>query len=124
MSDKVRKAAERLRRTRGSDYVTLKLVYGDNGEQLQQDMMEIADAYLAEHPADDDEPITNEWLTSFGRHFEFNGHELAINSDGGVELWTHWGGESVVIDLCDVATRGDVRRLLRGLGIKLPEKGE
>ena len=76
---------------------------------------------LAEHPADDDEPVTEDWLLSVGHH-----HRVSEDS-------TRWTPNSVRlgptvfsietdmgygVDI-PVKTRGDVRHLCAGLGIEL-----
>lgn len=80
-------------------------------------LLEVRDAYLAEHPADDDKPITEEWI---------------IKVYGRQEYWpTIWLGANVNIvdgsawcngrNLCDARTRGDVRRICALIGIELKE---
>lgn len=60
MSKELREAAERLSTGDG---------YADGPMRLQfilADGIKLADAYLAEHPADSELPITEEWLRSVG----------------------------------------------------------
>ncbi len=73
------------------------------------------DLLLAEHPADD-EPVTEEWLRSVG----------GVNHHAEVGVWLeHTVGVNECGTVCvcngrkDGATRGDVRRLCRALGIPL-----
>lgn len=78
MSEELR-AAERLRQHREIDEQCKKtgkwsLVMGCpyfncdrcNPDRIRKDELLLADAYLAEHPADDGEPITTEWLEFVG----------------------------------------------------------
>lgn len=89
----------------------------------------VARAWLAEHPADDGEPVSGEWLRSIG----FTGPDGLLGIIyGEVELTTttssRWlvgnpseiHGESVYIPA--PTTRGDVRRLCAALGV--PAGGE
>lgn len=55
-SDELRKAADHLR-TNPSDY---------SDWQREKDKIVVVRGYLAEHPADDAEPITKEWLRGMG----------------------------------------------------------
>ena len=66
--DEIKAAAHRLReykarRARGEfsddDFAYVK---GYGQDALFKDCGCLADAYLAEHPEDDDEPVTEEWL--------------------------------------------------------------
>lgn len=52
-------------------------------------MLAVCEAYLAEHPADDDEPCTDDWLRSLGFSNEsMNGLTLLIDGQGDpVELY-------------------------------------
>ncbi len=146
MSD-VRAAAERLRRCYAGEETMLD-VYGRTPHSLlkmHDDTEMVANAYLAEHPADDGEPITEEWLRGLG--FRKWGLEtdaelydlyipmrdelgwqcrLAYQSNGfyAVRLCddhSYGGAESV--ELLDTrnrkpaVSRGQVRRLLAALGI-------
>ncbi len=85
------------------------------------DAFALATAYLAEHPADDGEPITAEWLRSVG----FVAHKpdglpayavlpcVYIRLDGGeLEL------DGIPLDF---STRGQLRRLCAALGDPLKE---
>lgn len=86
----------------------------------------VAAAYLAEHPADDAEPVTGTWLFSLGFRpawghpycFNANGIDVRCTADELAlatrtdELWTH-----------ERPTRGHVRRLLLALGITPTPKG-
>ena len=82
---------------------------------------------LAEHPADDDEPVTEEWLRSVG----FCDTEYMSSLENGPleyvleeevyfpENWILNGGDPP--ESMSIKTRGDVRRLCRALGIQLNE---
>ena len=86
----------------------------------------LARAWLAEHPTDDDDPITPEWLLSVG--FK------AVPSDMGstyhdhyqldlLNLWQFNGGPWLVngADWMEFKTRVDVRRLTAALSLPLKE---
>jgi len=94
------------------------------------DLETLGQAYLAEHPADEDEPVTAEWLRSIG--FE-RMHESSFD-------WHHPLIAFVRVRACEVypklfhgcsaagwhlvalsATRGQVRLLCRALGVELKE---
>lgn len=86
--------------------------------QAKADAVLIVDAYLAEHPADDAEAVTEDWFAAvgiprgcfdpvcYGWLYGEKAYTLSVNraprgSVSGVEVYT----------------RGDVRRLLAALGI-------
>ena len=110
MNHNLRAAAERLRRANTDGYST---VYKFASEQHAQDSSLLVDAWLAEHPADEDEPVWSGWAGA-----------RAFNRGMGVE----WDQErlAVVIGMANCRTktnptRGDVRRLCRALGVELKE---
>ena len=87
-------------------------------------LLAIGTAYLAEHPADSDEPIDEAWLRAVGFESwtEFSKADLAIDD------CVRWAAEYRVISLIDAGrdlphlkTRGSVRLLCRALGIELKE---
>lgn len=55
MTDEQRAALGRLRTSLGL-----------SGDQYMDDLETVSDLYLAEHPADDEEPVTEDWLRSVG----------------------------------------------------------
>lgn len=89
----------------------------------------ICDAYIAEHPEDDSEPLTVDWISLQG----FHQGETRV----GIFWWKQVKGGFVVEcefveQACELrlsasifvsatissqATRGDLRKLLRGLGV-------
>lgn len=69
----------------------------------------LAKAYLAEHPVDDDEPVTNEWLWSLPLYRK------------AIWRWTNNFVFDVSGQSAPCKTRGDVRRLLAALGIEVPK---
>lgn len=102
------------------------------------DMRLLARAYLAEHPADDAEPVTAEWLRSVGFCREMqpaSSNNLTIRH--GSAIVTRWMNSDNVprwsvrmyadetpdwVPPCiQPKTRGDVRRLCKALGIELKE---
>lgn len=81
----------------------------------------LAHAYAAEHPPDDDEPITEEWMRAAGAvEIKSVGHVALIIS---TQLYLHYRDGKAGIKgqfvLCH--TRGDVRRLCAALGSPLRE---
>lgn len=131
MSD-VQSAAERLRRVQQGE--TLKAVYSNphwaaaTNYQLAHecDMAEVALAYLAEHPADSELPIDEEWLRSVGfEAFDEHGSGWFKDSPGGstrVSIgyrgqWLVNGNEMEYA--AQPKTRGDLRRLCFALGVEL-----
>lgn len=71
---------------------------------------------LAEHPADDDDPVTEEWIKSLGIEYRpiYRGEEFI-----GDVVYEYGASPG---DFCCIPlikrTRGDVRRLLSALGIE------
>jgi hypothetical protein len=122
-------AAERLRR--GFNHAHCPDHCGDCN-----DARTLADAYLAEHPADDDEPISEEWSDKIaarcwtdGTDQEWKlgigdtGHEaflLLAKRENGIFWAMYMGG----VKLQMIVTRADVRRLCSALGIALREDKE
>lgn len=87
--------------------------------------VKVARAYLAEHRADDDEPVTEEWLRGIG--FENSAGRLLLGKiqftffEGWNAWWSFSDGRGATRLIDDVKTRGSVRRLCRALGITLKE---
>ena len=78
----------------------------------------LADEYIADHPADDDETVTAEWLDVLG--FEYgNLSGLYIRNPRWSRYETPTNFFTKVVP--HPKTRGDVRRLCRALGIELKE---
>ena len=128
--DELRAAAERV-----AKYIRKKepdmLSVGKPMQAFMADVRKVAAAYLAEHPADDAEPVTEDWLLSIGftrnkidqvilileskdlgramTYITISPCELCIESDDGGSIWL---GER---------TRGDVRTLCRALGVEMKE---
>lgn len=98
-----------------------------------QDAMKLALAYLEEHPADDDEPVTEDWLRTIceyepsedggGLMITDEMMNLAINFVGSSDpnIWSAQIGEQGDCWPHDLHTRGCVRRLCKALGIPLKE---
>lgn len=103
---------------------TLAVMYEGRGR-----FKELAKAWRLEHPHDDDEPITLEWL-------ELIGGEL-LDSDGGEMVWFRiafgdllWKNEHAIPPFCKYKgvelektpqNKGEFRRLCKALGIELRE---
>lgn len=117
MSD-VRAAAERLRQMR-ADSEAFDGGYPDNEDGRLQSLCDhaiLADAYLAEHPADESLDVDEDWLVQIG-----------FQPDASGALWIGdyrlcWFGRGFFgFDGVEVEskTRGDVRRLCRALGVEV-----
>lgn len=118
MSD-TKQAAERLRRlAAGESWVA---IYGDaeDSEGCLRDRFTVANAFLAEHAADDDEPITEEWW-----HSQCCVETITIPIDddwyiswnGCSDVWLH--SDSDALPLPHITTRGQLKLLLRALGLR------
>ena len=81
---------------------------------------EVCRQWLAEHPEDDEEPVTKEWLRSIG--FVNSISSVLVVGD---MLSVSMPGRYWVFSCCGMPTRmkyetrGDVRRLCAALGIEL-----
>ena len=84
-------------------------------DHLLSTAREVAEAYLSEHLADDDEPLQNEWLYSVIPY----GSPVLRWDDRCIRFEFEIRGHNV-----QCSTRGDVRRLLRGLAIEPRKPGE
>ena len=122
MNDELR-AAKRLRGIEGPTF------HGIGGkrhisEREYADAITLAMAWLAEHPADDGEVVTAEWLKSIGFVMEWGEYVLSpirfepVN-DGKCpwHICCLWDGHAIKF-----STRGQVRQLLRALGIPFATK--
>lgn len=119
MTPELKAAAERVRRTINEDTVRIYETRakpswhkGDwnRAEQLDwaqekynNDCEQIARAFLAEHPADEDEPVKMEELCRAARECDI---QLIVIQDGTVDVW----------GTVHPKTRGQLRALLKGLG--------
>ncbi len=118
--------------------------------RLSDEICDVTQAYLAEHKADDDTPVTWEWLKAVshdwiakeidGSFFGWASFFLVNDKDHQVRLDIVWdgseygvtdlvslekhNGDSQAVELVNswVKTRGDVRRLCRALGIIMEER--
>lgn len=117
MNDELKAAAERLRADAYADWDYMDGIYASD-KQLE-DRRLIAKAYLAEHPADNDEPITDSWLRKIG----FQDMETGLESQDHVVIVNAWGMDFTVCNgKPKPETRGDVRRLAKALGLELKEQ--
>lgn len=116
-----------------------------DAEAIGDDYAALARMYLREHPADDDEPVTEEWLRSVGfDHHGIGGFnrliepsaawkngdptrlfiDLDIPGSASVSMTQGVGGREVhnyvaMTSMPGLLTRGQVRRLCAALGIEL-----
>jgi len=124
MKDNVRAAIERLRQddlTFGNDRRnSCRMNY--DGRVVWEDVQTL----LSEHLADDDEPVTVEWLESVG----FKGisvmAEVILSAyvrlqRPSYDVVVRGNGAAFSPPLATAETRGDVRRLCAALGIELKE---
>jgi len=88
----------------------------------------LARAYLAEHPEDDGEPVTEEWLRSSVGWIPvegsgYIGRDGIIFCKGSESVYSAWLQISQYYydmrRIVRVETRGDVRRLCKALGVSL-----
>lgn len=143
MGDDLREAAERMRA-----YFRWREAHPDwNGEPLPDcpyypigdrvwDGDALAHAYILDHPADDAEPVTEEWLRSVGFHdSRYQGKRFSLQLGdvrvcppiADLGLWVgimeddgDFYSGAKAIPQSHIRTRGDVRRLCAALGITLP----
>jgi len=117
-SDEI-KAAERLRRHNSGE----KDVYGLPmfnplhfiPQQFMEDLFEIQKAYLAEHPADADQPYSgDQWVEGVGL-------QIGVTADKRGRWWAEAHQDGARIVLTELKTMGEWRNLLDALGIT-PEK--
>ncbi len=115
MSDKLREAIKFVRTAREklrTNSVPVEVFF----EQYSR----VADAYMAEHPEDDNVEISEEWLLTlkgWRKHNEWFSTDCGtINIDTSLNsVWIRYG------KFLSEATRGDVRRLARALRVELGE---
>lgn len=119
-ADEARAAADRLRNTCPSN-----LFYWYSGDP-DRDSRCLAHAYLAEHPADSDEPLDCDWLESVlplvpGRGFILNENLSVFNSRRGFQLVAGQPADDSDESFCVamLQTRGNLRLLARSLSIPL-----
>ena len=129
--DVTTKAAERLRQLE-ADPQNMPEEYRTCGMHEQPvavicDRADVSRAYLAEHPADDAEPLTISWLQSVLLRCNVTAYGTLENDlftfrsgpDGAWAVWTWQMDRDGEACLVVVKTRGDVRRLAAALGIQL-----
>lgn len=123
MTDELRAAAERLRRWKAGDHEVM-----ESRHMLHANWSMLADAYLAEHPADDDEAVTEDWIESVRTCpwcvIEFNDAVMLDWEESTLYLHTEISdGIGVVtrVELPHLKTRGDVRRFCRAFGKDLKD---
>lgn len=112
----LREAAERLRAT------------GDTPNDLSvaaiYDRAILAKAWLAEHPADDDEAVTEEWLRSVGAE-DLDEGIFRFTSKRGIEVFIWLPSRTVNFGDAEyrtpLKTRGEMRCLAKLLNIPLKE---
>lgn len=136
-------AAVRLRRREAGESQDIVYATYDDGTPVPPTMRHhaedddcdiLAQAYLAEHPADDDEPITGTWLHSIGftRYMQpasddglcigdwRGGHfPITTKTAGKVRSW--WVSGYCLPENC-ITTRGHVRRLCAAIGVSYSSK--
>lgn len=102
----LRAAAERVRNMPG---IAFRVPQGI------EDISTLASAYLAEHPADEDEPYSGDaWLEGFGI-------AIGVTKDKQGRWWAEAHQDDQRIVLSEIKTRGDFRKLASVLGIPLKE---
>lgn len=106
--------ADELRRI-ASEILECHFTYGE-------EIVKLAQAWFAAHPADEDQPLTWPWMDSV-TDMKANGLELAARScDDGIHIVIPRCGPNLTDYVTpNVSTRGDLRRLASALGITLKE---
>ena len=84
----------------------------------------LVNSYLAEHPADDETPMTELWWCDMngGSRFMYLSEErlmLYLAVDGMIELCVTDCLQEISYKLPHIKTRGDVRMLCRALGVEV-----
>ena len=131
MTNEIKLAAERLRKAR-KDSAAFDGGYPATVQGRQRSLLDhvaLAEAYLAEHRADDDEPTGYEWLQDCGLSggtAKLESGELTIVPASKwayieIEENSQWHRCQHIITLPFPETRGDVRRLCSALGITLKD---
>ena len=129
MSDELRAAAERHKMRLGDKHC---YQMNDMSHLELDDLLTLADAYLAEHPADGETPVDEAWLRSVGfelvdidnpeqmivASIETDGYSLNYFNDGTASVGAHGCWLDVWLPC---PARGDIRNLARCLGIELRE---
>lgn len=96
----------------------LSCEWKDNETPRHDLVMKLAHAYLAEHPLDDQEPVTEEWLRNVG----FEDGNLSFYELGEASVCQWEGRWFFYIDGCggpDPLTHGHIRAFCKALGIEL-----
>jgi hypothetical protein len=94
----------------------------------------LACAWMQEHPADDDEPVTHAWVKTIGFAETDHLNKMTYRRPESIDLglWAVDGGWKAMLLITEFAsstitrglkTRGQVRRLLSALGIEHQRKG-
>jgi len=118
MNEELKQAAERLLNPhRVSDQFQEMMA---QAYRIADDYTMLAEAYLREHPSDDDTPIDEAWLRSVG-FAERPEYPCGIWLDGLRYMPKHknWLWCETIMARCTVCTRGELRRLCSALGVTL-----
>lgn len=94
-------------------------------EAERQSIGRLGRAWLADNPADNDEPLTDDWLNGLsGRSWDHRGYSVEIGQLE-YELWAERAGGPVELRPYHTGktlfTRGDVRRVCQAIGLDLSE---
>jgi hypothetical protein len=125
--NELRQAAERLREMAGT-WVDLE----EGSVACVTDMWVLAQAYLAEHLPDDDEPITDDWVKSiFGQAWKDIDAFWTVYASkkqgvalGAEDLHDSEISASFQLELPRIKTRGQLRLLCRALGVEIKEESK
>lgn len=107
-----------------------RIVAAADYEDCEGDIQYVANAYLADHPADEGEPITDGWLREIG-FIQWNTSEHIysmrfLKTNDELQLWRQSGSRMTVkvfgVTLkSPVEARGQLRKLLEALGVETKE---
>ena len=119
MVDKIKHAAEMLR-----DMAGTKVDLENASPECLDDMWTLAQAYLADHPPDDDETVTEKWLQQIGFTRDYDSQSIQ-NTYVRLSVWWKEPTQPIwYFALCQlpkwlITKRADVRRLCGSFGLEL-----
>jgi len=120
MESNVNESAARLRRLANDERSRDVYPTGDIANAHARDLMRVADAYLAEHPSDENGFVTREWLESIGftpgrfpEDLKLGPVVCGVTPAGK----PYWIVRTYPLPDGSIVTRGDLRSLLAALKI-------
>lgn len=128
MTSETKTALQRLHQCDNNEFASGWRELIHDGSQCVHDVIIAAELALAEHPSDDDDPLTPEWKSAVGfKRSIHNGYDITRIATDERELyhddenvWCYSGDLDYTV-IPTPATRGELRRLCKALKIKLNE---